>query len=440
MDQQWKFLYKEWPQIKPSKYHRSDIKPVKKISSIKDIVLQRLGIIPVFFFLVVIFATQDYPGPYRNMEKGLLILYQLLEGCSLNEMSVYIPKSSYYDIFRKFYERQGNDLDKRISIMLISMFSTIDIRIHSAQKNPPLFRQVTLMIDGHDTRASLIGEKTENMYSYKLKKSGLRIQVCIDINGMVLFTSKSAPCKDNSDGVMFVKMKIDKYIDKFDCIALDGGYPLHLNKIISNTELDMINFCIPIRKSKGIELSKDESTFNRMFGSFRSKIEGTFGELSTTFKKLTDEGCIRVTDHEVFTIQFKLACLLLNVKKFVILGGIQSQPHHSSWLSSEFDYWKDENLETYENLPSLTDSRSNAQEMLKLQRKFLSIELGDDEDMDEIDEPYEIEEIVNHRGQGKFTEYLVKWKGYDEVTWQGVKSFDTTECIDEYWKRKEEDV
>ena len=437
MDQQWKFLYKEWPQIKPSKYHRSDTKPVNKISHIKDIVLQRLGIIPVFFFLVVVFATQDYPGPYRNVEKGLLILYQLLQGYSLNEMSAFIPKSSYYDIFRKFYQNQGNDIDKRISGMLCSMFSTINIRIHSAQKSPPLFRHVTLMIDGHDTRVTLIGEKSEQMYSYKLKKSGLHIQVCIDINGMVLFTSKSVPCKDNTDGVMFGKMKLEKYIDKLDCVALDGGYTQYLTKITSNTDLDMLNFCVPICKSKGVDLSDDEKTFNKSFGSFRSKIEATFGELVTTFKKLSNEGGIRVSDDEVFTVQFRLACLLLNVKKFVNLGNIQPQPHHSSWLSPEFDYWKEENLETYENLPSLKDSRGNAQELLKLQREFLNISLDDDEEMEGI---YEIDEIIDHRGKGKSREYLVKWKGYEDRTWQSIKTFDTTDCIDKYWQQKEAEV
>ena len=63
------------------------------------------------------------------------------------------------------------------------------------------------------------------MYSYKLKKSGLHIQVCIDINGMVSFTSKSKPCKDNTDEVMFGKMKLEKYINKFDYVALDRIYP-----------------------------------------------------------------------------------------------------------------------------------------------------------------------------------------------------------------------
>ncbi|KAF8519071.1 hypothetical protein JB92DRAFT_2711411, partial [Gautieria morchelliformis] len=82
--------------------------------------------------------------------------------------------------------------------------------------------------------------------------------------------------------------------NKLDCIALDGGYTQYLAKITSTTELDMLNFCIPIRKSKGIDLSNEEKIFNKTFGSFRSKIEASFGELVTTFKKLSNEGGIRV--------------------------------------------------------------------------------------------------------------------------------------------------
>lgn len=436
MDQQWKFLYKEWPQIKPSKYHRSDTKSINNIDHVKEIVLQRLGVIPVFFFLTVVFATQDYPGPYRNIEKGLLILYQLLQGYSLNDMSAFIPRSSYYDIFRKFYESHANELDKKLSNMLMSMFSTLDVRIRSAQNNPPLFKHVTLMVDGHDTRLSVVGESSEKLYSYKLKKSGLRTQVCIDINGMILFTSKSAPCKDNTDGTMLIKMRLEKYIDKLDCVALDGGYTQYIKKLVGNTDLEPLNFYVPIRKPKGIELSNEEKIFNKSFGSFRSRIEATFGELVTTFRKLSNKGGIRVSDDAVFTIQLKLACLLLNVKKFVTLGDIQAQPHHSSWISSEFDYWQESNLETYENLASLKESRGHAGELLKLQRQFLNLDIAIDEEMEET---YEIEEILEHRGKGRQREYLVKWKGFDETTWQGIKSFDTTECIDEYWRKNGEE-
>jgi len=47
-----------------------------------------------------------------------------------------------------------------------------------------------------------------------------------------------------------------------------------------------------------------------------------------------------------------------------------------------------------------------------------------------MEQTYEIEEILDHRGKGIQKEYLVKWRGYDEATWQGIKTFDTTE----YWR------
>ncbi|OAQ22398.1 hypothetical protein K457DRAFT_1761461, partial [Linnemannia elongata AG-77] len=49
------------------------------------------------------------------------------------------------------------------------------------------------------------------MYSFKFRKSGLRTQVCIDVNNMVVFMSK---------------------IHGVDCIGLDGGYPQHIPKLL----------------------------------------------------------------------------------------------------------------------------------------------------------------------------------------------------------------
>ena len=57
--------------------------------------------------------------------------------------------------------------------MLMTMLPTIEIQIHSAQTNPPLFKHVTLMVDGHDTRVSVTGKSGEKMYLYKLKKTGM---------------------------------------------------------------------------------------------------------------------------------------------------------------------------------------------------------------------------------------------------------------------------
>ena len=71
-----------------------------------------------------------------------------------------------------------------------------------------------------------------------------------------------------------------------------------------------------------------------MFGSFRSSIEGFLGEIGTIFEKFNNRRSIRSSDYTTFNLQFKLACLLLNVKKCVDLGVITpSSPRASAWWS-----------------------------------------------------------------------------------------------------------
>ncbi|KAI8080310.1 hypothetical protein BDF21DRAFT_324219, partial [Thamnidium elegans] len=46
--------------------------------------------IPTYFFLTILFGDQDYPGPYNNIEKGLLVLYFIVKNMNIynkiNEM------------------------------------------------------------------------------------------------------------------------------------------------------------------------------------------------------------------------------------------------------------------------------------------------------------------------------------------------------------------
>ena len=124
------------------------------------------------------------------------------------EMDRFIPKSTFYEIYKDFYITQYAELDKYFTYLLANMFSNIKIRIISARQfNPDLFKHVTLILDGHDTRASYPMADKSSLYSYKLKKSGFRTQICTDINDMVLFVSKSVPCKDMNDGAMLTQMK-----------------------------------------------------------------------------------------------------------------------------------------------------------------------------------------------------------------------------------------
>jgi hypothetical protein len=436
MEEHWTFLHSKWPEMEPTKFHRTEIKCVSQIDKVKKIVLEKLGAIPVFFFLTVLFQTQHYPGPYRNVEKGLLILYHLLKGCTFSEMAEFIPQSTFHDIHKSFYgrERSLNELlDKQVTYLLANMFSTIKIRIISAkEKNPELFKTVTLLLDGHDTRAKEVGTRSSEAYSYKLKKSGFRTQVCIDMNKMVLFVSESAPCSQN-DGVMFTNINLKDKIHESDCIGLDGGYTLFVNQVLKlNDKFQESNFVCPIRKPKNAKLSAEEVEYNKRFGSFRSSIESFFGELGKTFEKLNNGKSIITTNPNVFNLQFKVACLLLNIKTFVKLGVLPVEPIHGLWLENQWDYPAADNTPNTESLSisTLKDAATNSQKMSENQARLLagvsSYEMDEDE--------YEFEAIIGHKGIGKNRRYLVKWKGCKETenTWLSKGDFTNEDYIDDY--------
>jgi hypothetical protein len=171
--------------------------------------------------------------------------------------------------------------------------------------------------------------------------------------------------------------------------------------------------------------------YNKIFGSFRSKIESVFGELGATFERFNNQSIIRTCDNEIFNLQFKLVSLLLNMKKFVELGKIQNQPHHLYWTQSDFDY-SDGTVEIVIESTSLKDQRQHASDILLYQRKLLELEIADEDDKMEDGSTYEVEKILKHRKKGRHTEYLIKWKGYEDTTWETTDKFNDTECIDDY--------
>jgi hypothetical protein len=205
----WKFLYKDWPIIDRVKHHRTEIAAVNDIDSIKTFVLNRLGVIPVFF-LTVIFGTRAYSCPYRNVEKGVMLLYVLVKGVSLSDMAQYIPKISFHSIHKEFFMYNPTVLNRPLTTMLSEMFSTLKSRHLAAERNPDPFKNVTLNLDCHDSRIIYMNADKASLYSYKLKKSGFRVQVCTDMNNMVLFVSAPAPCRDYNDGTMLLRMGIQK--------------------------------------------------------------------------------------------------------------------------------------------------------------------------------------------------------------------------------------
>jgi hypothetical protein len=301
-------------------------------------------------------------------------------------MERFMPKSSYQDIHKAFYVKNGKTLDAKITKMLSTMFSSIKLRVTSAGlNNPDAFKHITLMIDGHDSRALHNGGDKAALYSYKLKKSGYRTQLCIDINGMILFLSTSEECRSNTDMYMLKGMNLVDKINPVDCIALDGGYPQSvLQDIVEDTdEFSLSNFCIPIRKPRGGDLTAIEAEYNKRFGSFRSMVESTFGELGTTFKRLSNKDVVRIANPKLYNLQMKLCCLLYNIRRMGTACHVSAQHHHSMWMEEEFEYpMNDDNILLQPDPQhSLDDKNELTSAIADMQHQFLTTYLDDDDNV-----------------------------------------------------------
>ncbi|KAG0008230.1 hypothetical protein BGZ82_004801, partial [Podila clonocystis] len=201
----------------------------------------------------------------------------------------------------------------------------------------------------------------------------------MDCNGMALWVSKSAPCKNYADGTMLLTMKIDKRVHSMDCIAVDGGYTQFLKKLVEDSDtLSLRNFAHPYRKKKNHDLTEEESFYNCTFGSFRSQMESLFGDLGATFEKHNNRAPVLVDKKQTYNLQLKLSLLLLNIKKMVVMLKIPTEPIHTAWVRDGFEYptvHKDvEQPMEYFYISTLVDD-GNA--MAKLQEEFLGLEVGD---------------------------------------------------------------
>jgi DDE superfamily endonuclease len=210
------------------------------------------------------------------------------------------------------------------------------VRIEAAhQKWPALFSQklgVTLVGDGRhslvkfDTKQAqtsfqgwkysngnkvgALGEK--DYYSFKLNKPALNTQILIAADGYIEWvSSKSLPASFCPDIVQIRmdKEQLKKLMGPQDKIAFDGGY--------FGLEKDLA-YVIPHRKHPKKPLSEKLAQQNNEFSEFRGDVERIFGRLATKFDFLTH---IYRLEHNLFNIDMKLACAILNCE----LEGKQNQ-------------------------------------------------------------------------------------------------------------------
>ena len=113
------------------------------------------------------------PGPYNNLEKGILILEHLLNGYSIEQMGIYYcNKSSFYNIYRSIYIENIDILEEWIDEKMENNFgNNITRYINSYLNNPELFQHVTLLMDGHHNKINYenINIDKKDLYSYEIK-------------------------------------------------------------------------------------------------------------------------------------------------------------------------------------------------------------------------------------------------------------------------------
>lgn len=496
----WSFLGQDWKKIQNIYKHRSEIKNVKNIREIKNELQMKLGHIAVFFFITVLYTNREYPGPYLEVEKALLLLFQLTAGLTSKNIVKYMPYTTFYSLYKEFWIKNYENLNKYVDLCLMNMFSNLKIRILSAIiKNPKNFKNITLLLDGHDTAIEYDKPdiSVQKKWSYKLKSPGIRTQVLVDINEMVINVSESELCGSSSDGGMFLNMKLYKKIKEQDCVALDGGYTLFIKQFENlcknkNINLNDKNFFYPIRKENGIALNKQEEHYNKVFGSFRSLVENQFKDLYNKFRRFSNNNSILKTDDiKYINLQLKVVFLLKNIQNFTEKFNIIVHEQHKIWINDNFDFPSDMRLIdiVYTNQ---MEQMEKLKEINKLQNDFINLDIDvennnmiiDDEENEvnnennndnesEIDFPeyknfskkrkkksknkksrlniydirnvnedeniYEIEKILDHKIENKNYLFYVKWVGYTEKdnSWIKENDFNQKEIIFEYFEKKQ---
>ncbi|KAF8933188.1 hypothetical protein BGZ47_010992, partial [Haplosporangium gracile] len=174
---------------------------------------------------------------------------------------------------------------------------------------------------------------------------------------------------------------------KLITLHLDG----HYSRVAYRNADKASMYSYKLRKSgfrtqrRGIELTEEENKYNTVFGSFSSKVESFFGNMQTTFAKCSQTVIHKVSNRNIFSIQYKLCYLLLNIEHMVALRNITTELHHSFWILDDFGFpdGEDTTKDMQMTTPSFKIKVNDAKSIYRLQENFLSLAIsGHDTDQE----------------------------------------------------------
>lgn len=414
INEKWYFLDNIYPIIKMKIPKKNKNIKSNCINDIKKELYNKLGSLPIFIFLTDIFYKLDLLGPYNHVDKCLFLIYQLVEGKTINEMITDLNLPSYYVPYKDFYVKNKLELDSWLNKMLYNdCFSTNIIRILTSRlNNPKRLKNVTCFLNEYDSRICYkdIHFDRKRLYSIDFNSSGYKTQFIIDSNMFILYVSFPSPSNDYSCGEMINNINFKNIITYTDCILLDDIYIEYLEDVIKNDN------------EKGGFLSNDNFYYqinikNTEIDNFICTMKKFLTEFTNLFKRFNKKSTI--TESYCYNLQLKLCCVLYNIKRACKIYEINDENDlYKQWLNDDFEYeyeYNDNNINEVQN---------------NLIYKLMS-KLNIDNDI------YEVEKIIKHRIYNGKKEYFVKWKGYahSENSWVLEEDFIEKECIQEYWNK-----
>lgn len=338
----WIIINKNWDNN--IKYIKNDdiknykkIKTITMIQGIKEILLNEFGYIPIYFFLNLLFENYNYSGCYRTVEKGLILLYHMLQGGDKNKYINLI--SEYKKIYEEFWIYRNEELNKKVDTYLKTLFSNIRLRLINGEiYNPQDFKNLTYIFDSYIKTYSI-------NHSNKIYEKGYITQFLCDNNGFITYISESKSYyQEQNKGIMYEKLHfwdICLDIDDGDIVTVDEEHINFKDIFISNTKKKIKkniddSFICPIDNEN---LETEIIHYNSNLIEFHNGGNRTINNVEKLFKILDDKNYIKNSDPKEYNLQLKICILLYNIKLFVDKYNITEQSHHKLWADRNFDFF-----------------------------------------------------------------------------------------------------
>lgn len=324
---------------------KTNLKIINNIKTIKDDISKKLGILGPHYFLSEFFCNYDYSCPYNNLEKGLLIIYEILNSISFqdedeNHISNYMPASSYYEIKKELYNIQKKNLNNWLDISLLEMFSSDVLRLdRKMMEKDDDIQHVTLKL--------FIYDNTKNIDNYDRKENKFLTPFICDRKGFIIWVGNTFK-KTKNYTLDIIDLK--EIMSNTDCLVIP--YPEHVDKLINynNNNFVLKNYCFKILNDKNIPISIN---FNNLIDNLNKNI---LQELNI-FKKLSSINC--GNNMIYYNLQFKLAALLLNFKKGVDYILNNNDIKYKRWLNDDCRFINNKKINVMKHKYLYSDNYKN---------------------------------------------------------------------------------